>query len=172
MTLAVGRLVDAATGVKLGTVFAVTGRLALTAFHCVGDHRSGKVRLRCEWPEGVSNAFIDSSDRLNDIALLHLDRELPPGLDPVRLTREAAEHSQFVAPGYPAEVRDVSPFTVSGQITSLSGALANNRVIQLVCSEAAALLSLRGMSGAPVLVGQPQRAVGVVRWNPPREDRP
>ncbi len=175
MTLAVGRLVDAATGVKLGTVFAVTGRLALTAFHCVGNHESGKVRfprVRCEWSEGISNAFVDDSDRHDDIALLRLDRELPPGLDLVRLARDVAEHARFAAPGSPAEVPDVSPFTVSGEVIWLSSAMGGTRVMQLACRESAAELSLRGMSGAPVLVGQPQRAVGMVRWNSPREERP
>lgn len=175
MTLAVGRLVDSATGATLGTAFAVTGRLALTAFHCVGDRESGKVRsprVHCVWAHGTSHAVVDDSDPYDDIALLRLDAELPQELDPIRLARDVAEHAQFVAPGNPAAVAAVSPFTVSGEVTWLTGALGSARVLQLASREPAAELPLGGMSGAPVLVGQPLRAVGVIRWNSPREDKP
>jgi Trypsin-like peptidase domain/Eco57I restriction-modification methylase len=175
VTLAVGRLVDSDTGAELGTVFAVTGQLALTTFHCVGDRDSGRVRspqVRCEWPGGTSSAFVDESDCRNDIALLRLDRQLPPGLDPVPLARGVTEHARFAARGYPAAVPGVSPFTVSGEIVSISGSLAGKRALQLRCHEPAAGLSMHGMSGAPVLVGQPQRAVGILRWNPPSTERP
>ena len=38
--------------------------------------------------------------------------------------------------------------------------------LQLYCRDAAAELPLRGLSGAPVLVGTPERAVGIICWNP------
>ena len=103
MTLAVGRLVDRASK-QLGTVFAIPGRLALTAFHCVGDRSSGKLtnkRVRCEWPGAFSTAVVIDSDIINDVALLRLESGLPPSLEPIFFAREAADHSLFEAPGYP-----------------------------------------------------------------------
>jgi hypothetical protein len=170
MTLAIGGLKDPATGAKLGTVFAVTGRLALTAFHCVEGRESGKVR--CEWAGAISHAVVEDGDREDDVALLRLDEELPQDLDPVRLATDVIEHTRFSAPGHPVAVAGVSPFAISGEVTWLEGALGGASVIQLASKESAAELSLRGMSGSPVLVGHPLRAAGVIRWNPPRDDRP
>jgi SAM-dependent methyltransferase len=175
VTPAIGGLVDAASGERLGTVFAVAGRLALTAFHCVGERRTGKVRsprVACEWAGHISLACVEEGDPSHDIALLYLDKQLPPALEPVVLTREVSEHTQFIAQGRPVEVPDVTLFTVSGEVLSLNGEREGVRVMQLACREAAAELALGGMSGAPVLVGQIRRAAGVVTWNPPRRDRP
>ena len=86
MTLAVGRLVDSGSERRLGTVFAVTRRLALTASHCVSD-RNGILtgRLRCIWPEGSNDASVMDRDESNDVALLRLDKALSRELDPVPL---------------------------------------------------------------------------------------
>ena len=173
MTPAIGGLLDA-SGTKLGTVFAVTGRLALTAFHNVGQKDTGEVRIprvRCEWAGHVSFAGVQDGDRRQDVALLRLDKELPLALDPVLLTRHVSEHARFVARGRPVDVPGVSLFTASGEIISLSGERDGARVMQLACRESAAQLSMRGMSGAPVLVGRMDMAAGVVTWNPPRADQ-
>ena len=62
---------------------------------------------------------------------------------------------------------------MSGEIIWPEGLLPGRaRGIQLVCTESAAGLSLHGFSGAPVLTGKPQKAVGLIRWNPPRADNP
>lgn len=176
MTLAVGRLSDAASSKELGTMFAVTDRLALTAFHCIGDRGTGKVwsrRVLCTWSKGVSHATVQDGDHLNDVALLRFDRVLPCELEPIRLVRDVAEHTPFVAPGAPAEVQGVFVYAASGKITWPNARLQDETpVIQLACRDSAAGLSLYGLSGAPVLVGQPLKAVGVVRFNLPRDDRP
>jgi hypothetical protein len=172
VTLAIGRLTTMDRE-HLGTVFAIPGRLALTAFHCVGDKFSGNVRyrrVRCEWPGAATCASVYDSDVGSDVALLRLDGGLPPGLEPVFLSADVAEHSRFEARGYPAQMPAVSPFTVSGEVTSLSGTLKGRPVLQLRCRESAGGLSLRGMSGSAVLSGQPQRAVGILCWNQPRDD--
>lgn len=176
MSQAVGRLFDAASGALLGTTFAVTERFALTAFHCVGDRFTGEVhhrRLKCQWDhENTSLATTEDRDLLNDVALLRLERLLPAAFTPIRLTRNTEKHAQFLAPGAPAEVLDVFAFTVSGEVTGPDATLASGApVIQLACREAAAGLSLHGLSGAPVLVGQPSRAVGIIRWNSPQDDK-
>jgi SAM-dependent methyltransferase len=174
VTLAVGRLEDARTGKPLGTAFAVSARLALTAFHCVGDRESGDLRVRrvrCQWAEGASSASVNDADPAADVALLRLDRELPSALDPVPLAGETPGRASFEAPGDPAAVSGVSPFTISGEIVSPRATLGGVSVLQLLCRESVAELPLGGMSGAPVLAGQPLRAVGVLRWNQPRRDR-
>jgi hypothetical protein len=102
VTLAVGRLEDARTGKPLGTAFAVSARLALTAFHCVGDRESGDLRVRrvrCQWAEGASSASVNDADPAADVALLRLDRELPSALDPVPLAGETPGRVSFAGPG-------------------------------------------------------------------------
>lgn len=176
MTIAVGRLSDAVSGKELGTVFAATDRLALTAFHCVGDRRTGEItfrRVRCKWDQRVSDAVVRDGDQLNDVALVRFDEALPRELEPIPLVRDVAVHTPFVAPGTPAGVRGVSPFAASGKIAWIGGHRDDGApVIQLDCRQSAAGLSLQGFSGAPVLVGQPWKAAGVLRWNLPRDDRP
>ncbi|MEU6259197.1 serine protease [Streptomyces sp. NPDC047043] len=175
MTLAIGRLSDAASGAPLGTVFAVTDRLAVTAFHCVGDRTVGKItyrRLRCTWEQGVSDATVHSGDPLNDVALLRLKRKLPAGLHPVPVATDAPVHAPFHAPGAPHDIQGVSLFAASGQVTWSSKRHEDGaNVIQLACSEADKL-SMHGLSGAPVLLGAPPRAVGVIRSNEPRRGNP
>jgi N-6 DNA Methylase len=176
MMLAIGRLAAAESDTELGTVFAVTDRLALTAFHCVGDRRSGSIsrrRVRCKWGASVSYAAVQDGDHFNDVVLLRLERGLPSELAPVPLVREVDAHTPFVAPGAPAEIQGMPLYAASGEISWPYGHLDDESpVIQLHCPNSAAGLSLHGLSGAPVLVGNPLRAVGVIRWNPPRADQP
>jgi SAM-dependent methyltransferase len=177
MTIAVGRLLNRASGAVLGSVFAVTDRLALTAFHCVSDQhlRIIKIRqVRCQWEHGYTDAAVADFDQLNDVALLRLVDRLPDGLKPIGLVSEAPEHTSYVAPGAPEDVANaVFSFAASGAITwRRTRRRGGATVIQLSSRESAAGLSLHGLSGAPVLVGDPRRAVGVVRWNPESPDRP
>ena len=46
------------------------------------------------------------------------------------------------------------------------------RGIALVCWQAMAGLSLHGLSGAPVLTGNMDKAIGLIRWNPPHPEHP
>ncbi|MFI7319403.1 N-6 DNA methylase [Streptomyces venezuelae] len=176
MTLAVGRLLDDATGEELGTVFAVTSRWAITAFHCIGNRSSDTIsirRVRCVWQLNTSIAMVQDGDASMDVALLRLHRVLPSQLEPLPITSETTEHTPFVAPGAPAEISGLFSYAVSGEVTWRNAQLTDGTpVIQLACREAAAGLPLHGLSGAPVLVGRPLTAVGVVRWNPPRRDLP
>ncbi|MET7995080.1 N-6 DNA methylase [Amycolatopsis sp. NPDC005232] len=175
MTFAIGRLSNAKG--ELGTVFAASDRRALTAFHCVGDRASGKVtsrRVICTWEVGQSRAIVEEFDVINDVAVLLLDRTLPAGLDAIPLTREVNEHARFMAPGAPADIEGVFTYAASGSITRVDARRTEDgaSVIQLSSVDSIAGLSLHGLSGAPVLVGHPQKAVGVVRWNPRRINEP
>lgn len=174
MTLAIGRLVDGDSGRRLGTVFAVTRRLVLTASHCVSDGNEILTRrLQCSWPVGSNDASFMERDEANDVALLSLDRTLSRELDPVPLSADVTSHDRFVAPGAPEELAELPLVAMSGEIIWSEGVLPSGvRGIQLVCTESVAGLSLHGLSGAPVLTGKPQKAVGLIRWNPPREGNP
>lgn len=176
MTLAVGRLSDAISGRVLGTVFAVTSRLALTALHCVGDRETGVIQFRrvlCKWDGGLNHAEVQDADPPNDVALLRLAQVLPDGLEPIRLAPDVSAHTPFVSPGAATAVRGVFTYAASGEVVWPAARLDSGVIaVQLACRDAAAGLSLHGLSGAPVLVGKTMKSVGVVRWNSPRDDRP
>ena len=64
-------------------------------------------------------------------------------------------------------------FSISHPTTDPNGRIFGGQAaIQLSSSEAAAGLLLGGCSGAPVLVGRPERAAGLIRWNPVRDNDP
>lgn len=176
MTLGIGRLLDPKSGNELGTVFACESRSALTAFHCVGDRLTGMIRHRkvvCAWDRHKSHASVLDHDRLNDVALLRLDRRLPSDVEPIALTAYTPDHSPFTAPGAPAAVSGVFNFAISGTVVWTRSRLDDgSTVIQLQCNESLAGLPLQGLSGAPVVVGSPPRVAGLIRWNPPRDDNP
>ena len=65
----------------------------------------------------------------------------------------------------------MSPFTVTGQIAARYPTRDNRPILQLLCNESMGQLSLHGMSGSPVLAGQPSRVVGILQWNQPLLDR-
>lgn len=177
MRLAVGRLYTADTSEELGTVFAVTAKLALTAFHCVGDRTKKKIlesRVQCIWEIGRSNAVVEDFDAVNDVALLRLSRQISPDLQPIRLTRSTDVNQQFVAPGAPSVVKGIFTYAASGRVTWIDSLLTGEGApaIQLSCRDSVAGLALKGLSGAPVLVGESKKAIGLIRWNPPRDDNP
>ena len=174
MTLAVGQLSDPTSGTHLGTVFACASTFAITALHCVGDRHTGSIlipRVQCSWGTQKVYAVVVEADRENDVVLLRLERPLAVDLTPIELVAAADDHSSFTAPGAPASISGVFGYAVSGEVTWSQGVLYDGAsVIQLSCRESAAGLSMHGLSGAPVLVGQPPKAVGIIRWNPPRAD--
>jgi tetratricopeptide (TPR) repeat protein len=173
---AVAELVPAGSpATRLGTAFAVSREWALTAFHCIGDLRTGTVRhqevvLRFAERDVCADPF-DDGDVVADVALLRLRDSLPAEISPLALTDLTAAHDAFTAPGFPSAVQGVDGMAASGRVVVPNARLASGaRALQLYCEQAAADLSLHGLSGAPVLVGDPQLAAGVIRWNPPRTD--
>jgi len=176
MTLAVGRLSAAGSGRQLGSVFAVTRHLALTSFHCVRDDDAelGVIaRVRCAWPRETTDAIVQAWDESDDVALLRLSRALPDSLDPVPLTSDVASNDPFMAPGAPAAMTELHLAAVSGLVIWPDAPMPDgNRGIALVCWQAMAGLSLHGLSGAPVLTGNMEKAIGLIRWNPPQAESP
>jgi TPR repeat protein len=172
MSLAIGRLT---AGQEAGaTAFAVTARSGLTAFHCVGDRESGSLTrpvVDIAFRSGHVTAKVDAWDADLDIALLAFDDPLPPGEQAVPLSDEFGRSTYYVR-GYPAEAGGVEA-AISGQIVDPDARLFQGLqpAIQLQSDQAGAAhpLALGGFSGAPVMVDDPPRAIGVIRWNPPAE---
>src|SRR5262249_39712848 len=149
---------------------AVSPRLALTAFHCIGELDTGVIRSQRVWlwfRSGMVEATVEGGDPGADYAVLRLLAALPPQEQPIRLVADCQPHERWYSVGVPAAVADVDGYAVSGTVTFpdariLHGAAA----IQLHCEQSAARLPLQGVSGAPVLVGFPALAAGLIRWNP------
>jgi hypothetical protein len=163
-----------------GTAFAVTRTAALTAFHVIGDRHAGVVRQqRVELVFGgtVVAADVDArSDPVADAALLSLRDDLPPGNVPIPLALGAARGERWYSLGFPAGDPGAAKRTVDGTVVDpwQSQPRTGASVIALYCQQAAAGSPQRlpGFSGAPVLVGEPLRAVGLIRWNPVSPDQP
>jgi hypothetical protein len=176
MTLAVGRLTAAGSGRPLGSVFAVTRYLALTSLHGVRGESGRSVaalRVRCTWQSEASDATVHTWDEQIDVAVLRLSRPLPESLEPVPLTGDTASHDRFVALGAPAVLGELRLAAVNGLVILPDAQMPDGSPsIELFCFPAAVGMSLHGLSGAPVLTGSPERAVGLIRWNPQRIDQP
>jgi hypothetical protein len=175
--LAIGRLCDNSGTVSLGTAFAVSQALVLTAFHCIGDYESGSVlheEVLLEFPIARRvNAKYVTGNHQNDYAILLLQEPLPSGLAPVPLLSKAIPHESFRSAGYPSLLQGPDITSIGGQVrTDESSIFGGVHAIQLFSNEGAAGLSLQGMSGAPVLVRNLEAAIGLIRWNPPRTTAP
>ena len=176
MTLAVGRLTATGSGRSLGSVFAVTRYLALTSLHSLrreSEHSVATLRVRCMWQSEASDATVQAWDEQIDVAVLRLSRPLPESLDPVPLTGDTASHDRFVALGAPDALSELHLAAVNGLVILPDAQMPDGSPgIELFCFPAAVGMSLHGLSGAPVLTGSPERAIGLIRWNPQRVDEP
>jgi tetratricopeptide (TPR) repeat protein len=177
MPRAIGRVVVGAEGhgsSRRGTTFAISPNLALTAFHCVGDRGQRHLfegPLRVEMPGlAAMGAVVIDYDADGDWALLRLDADLPPDLDIIPLRPDPPPVCDFRAIGFPVVPTGSPDAAVHGKLIYAESRLQGARAIQLFCEQSAAGMVLHGMSGAPVLVGEPEAAAGILRWNPPRSD--
>jgi Trypsin-like peptidase domain len=161
----------------LGTAFAVSQFLAITAFHCLKDNKSQQPlsRIRLNWHGGTDKTYarFATGDLGLDYALLELEESIGDEFVPLSSAESAEIGGPFRSFGFPASVSDVDMTCITGTIASSECTIFEGvPAIQLYCKESAAGLQLGGMSGAPVLAGQPEKAVGLIRWNPPSEEDP
>jgi hypothetical protein len=175
-----GNLAVARVGLRNGgTAFAISDRLALTAFHVVGDRATGIVRdqdVPLTFIGGSVTASVDAnSDPIDDAALLHLSEALPPGSVPIVLTDEVRREHWF-SRGFPVDDSAAAGRTVDGNIVDPDQRQpqSGTSVIALYCQQAAAgsPQQLAGFSGAPVLIDGPPMAAGLIRWNPVNPSQP
>jgi hypothetical protein len=157
----------------VGTAFVITPAFALTCFHCIGDRNKSEVvthdvllRFEDDRPHHAQYVAVDGDAKL-DFALLELKPPLDHDCPVVPLVTDIDVHAPFRSIGY-AYLEGVTIPTVSGIVSNPDTRIHDGTpAIALACTEAAVNFSLHGMSGAPVLVGPGEAAVGLVRWNPP-----
>lgn len=176
-SLAIGRLCDKSGKLGLGTAFAVSQSHALTAFHCIGNYKTGSVlhqQVLLEFPVGRRvDAEYEAGDHEADYAMLSLKSPLPTGFAPVPLLPQTFPYEPFRCAGYPSSLQGPDITSIGGKVrTAESSIFGGVPAIQLFADEAAAGLSLQGLSGSPVLVRYPEAAIGLIRWNPQRITAP
>jgi hypothetical protein len=167
-------------GPYLGTAFSVSKYLVVCAFHSIGDRKTCKVihdNVKLRWLGGdlMSRAKYAAGDCPLDYALYELQPPLPTGYDlqPLGIAEHPPAGEGFRSAGFPQALQGsvVMP-SVQGSVTGYDARLQGDvPAIQLYCEESATQLSLRGFSGAPVIVGD-DLALGVIRWNPPLPENP
>ena len=150
-----------ATGTPIGTAFAVSPHLVLTASHLITHKKSEP-----DFMNGVLKVAFDSlpprkasivtQDQPADVALLRLSKPLPRGqfpwflIPPERLDQCAVS---WVAVGYP-KMLGGNPLKVSGQIAPLGLVRIPSEALpsmQLNCVENAHGIDLMQFSGSPVI---------------------
>ncbi len=163
----------------LGTAFAVSRDLAVTAFHCVGDRRRGILHSTLVQLLFAGGQRIDVDVRPGsaeaDFVLLALRQPLPDDLDPLALSANVMVDTPWTATGFPVAVRGTEHTTVGGKVRDPHGRLRGGiPALELFCDEAAAgrPLPLGGLSGAPVVAVPSGEVLGLVRWNPTAPEAP
>lgn len=158
---AIARLAEA-------TAFAISGDLALTAFHVVGDKENERLKgerweLRFSVGEPVW-ASVEAFNAKADVAVLRLDKPgLPHRLKPFTLSSAVRRSQHWYAYGFPAVLRD--PHTVHGTVVDPHAIVDGAPAIQLHCRQATArsALPLAGFSGSPVIDEDSGAVIGVIR---------
>ncbi|MDQ4069954.1 MAG: serine protease [Actinomycetota bacterium] len=145
---AVGRLLEGQA--ELGTCFAISDALALTAWHCVerrqpvAEFGGTAVPVDVEWY---------ASDL--DVALLRLAGALPDGARPFRLLdRLPPERLPWKAVGFNQGRVGLDPVTITGEVSRV-GEAAPVTEIQLTCPAIGHGLPAVGFSGSAVQADEP-----------------
>lgn len=155
-----------------GTAWLINLEYMLTAEHCVKNITSGiAIIFPCN---EVVEAFVVDSDRLLDVALLKLKK---PQLFKSRLNlstmNDLSLFSHWKAHGYPyiTNHRFESGISITGRISNLEIEFDQSPVVQLYCNQGSHSLNLntatlKGISGAPVMVGDNNNVIGLIRFAP------
>jgi Trypsin-like peptidase domain len=138
---------------RVGTAFAVTRRMLITARHCVDNELTGGHQVQLGF---IGRDFRTATvSALPDTRLARLDivdGEIPLGKQILTYASDLpSDGGEWRAAGFPIS-RPISQVTVvSGYITSTSvDSDDNGAAMVLFCRESAAGQTLIGMSGAPV----------------------
>ncbi|MGD9099691.1 MAG: trypsin-like peptidase domain-containing protein, partial [Anaerolineae bacterium] len=153
-----------ANDVVWGSGFVLSDEVAVTCAHVVEDAGAGPGEL-------VSVAFVQAGESClaeasadawrpsdsGDVAILSLQGQLPDGVRPAVLaSSEATQGHAFRALGYP-EIGDLQGLWAEGKILGPVTDAQGTAMLQLDSQQVA-----EGMSGAPVLDIQTDRAVGML----------
>ena len=158
--------------VSRGTAFLVTPSAALTAFHVVADRAASTVELfgdiELEFPNARIKASLDPTlwDKEQDWALLRCERS--PEASPLLVGALAMPGARWHSYGFP-DARPDEGMVLTGTVEDHRARLGGAPALQLFSRQAAAGRGapVRGLSGAPVLVGS--QVVGHMRYALMRE---
>ncbi len=161
-------------GGSVGTGALVGPGLVLTALHVVAE-RHGEVvpipgKIALIFPEGVVEGELIPGrwDPSQDWALIRCRTE--PRASPLPLGALGRSGVEFLTRGFP-EAQPQDGMVMAGTVRDHAGQYLGVSALQLFCEEAAAGMGapVRGLSGAPVLVGD--ALVGVMRSSLMKEGR-
>jgi hypothetical protein len=159
--------------IRRGTACLVGPRLVLTALHVVADRTTdppeffrGGIVLTFTEQFSTAAAVLDGKwNSLEDWVLLTCGAA-PPDTEPLPLGTIARDGVSWMSYGFPDAEHE--GLTIHGTVTNSHGELHGGRVAayQLYSPEVAAAkgLKAKGLSGAPVIVGN--AAIGVIRRAP------
>lgn len=159
---------------RLGTAFAVSKYLAITAYHCLKGEDGGPMRrnVMLSWMGGplISNAEFVSGDEILDYALLEIRPRIMDAYDlrPLHVSRRwLPDNFECKIEGFPKSLRTVAPFhRAFGNVYKHdSNFSAGTPAVQLRCQEVGDGFDISGMSGAPVIVGS-DLALGLILASP------
>lgn len=154
-----------------GTAWLINLQYAITAQHCIKNHTQN---ITLHFPDSDPITVIPiATDTHLDAALLQLS---VPQVERSRLEihkHSLANQSTWRAHGYPDIIRDRfgSGISITGTISNPSIQFDYSSVIQLLCSQSNNEVnlddaSLRGISGAPVMLGNNDHVIGIIRYAP------
>lgn len=170
-----GKRIGSSGRTFLGTAFLASNDLVITCFHCIGNSSNRAIsftNLELVIDRDVIRLEPHCGDPVLDFHVLKVIDPVPSDVAPIPLSAADPSSLPFRAVGYPAAVAGPDSMAIDGDITSQSSNLFGSSAIQLFSKQAAAGLQLNGMSGAPVLVGRPEAAIGCIRWNPVNSQNP
>jgi hypothetical protein len=165
--LAIGLITPEGGAGELGTAFACSRRVALTARHCICDLRAEeRVLIQLPGAEPLV-ARVGLADECLDLALLELEEDLPAAFEPVPVARRSGDldGKPFLVRGYPIERPYATDrFAIDGNIVDADASYEDGVPgLQLHSSQVGEGFELGGFSGAPVMVRLRTGSAGL-RW--------
>jgi len=157
-----------------GTAWLINLQFAITAEHCV-RHKTQNITL--EFNDGLSiSVQVIVTDKLLDVALLKLNKA-DLSLHRLEISKPplfSSGSDSWKAHGYPAVLNDrfSTGISIGGKVRNFKVEFDNSPAIQLVCDEGVNEIDfddpyLQGISGAPVILEEDKKVVGMIRYAPP-----
>ena len=159
---------------RLGTAFAVSGKLLVSAHHVVDGLKVQELRVQFATAGKPLIRRVSRVQRMDgtDIVLIRLRAKLPPKHRTSKLAGSITVGDRWIAPGFPldgGQVVQVITGFLAAPLAKETGGL-----LQLQCDQTPDKI-LRGFSGAPVFAIHqdqldPSDAVGVILESPAHPD--
>lgn len=158
----------------VGTAWLINLEFAITAAHCIEDKYTQKnITLKFYNQKELVVTFI-AKDSALDAALIKINNPQTT-YKRLEIGRRlfASTVTNWKAHGYPDVINDRfnAGITITGNVTNHKIQFDYGSVIQLFCSQSNEAINLeeanlRGISGAPVMMGDEQKVIGILRYAP------